>query len=174
MATGFGNAAMLGGAADPRLGDEADNIGKGRNGSIAANIHDSTVQQGRRRSVIYNDTSIEFEDYHYWANRSREYEKHIDVSGFGLQNLLKVSVGKGSHAEKPVQQEITAATGSDSEPTVDEKTGTNTAQAESRYGITESGGFVCLAQRRRDGTDLASGTTHSELFARPPGDPSST
>lgn len=163
---------MLGGAADPRLGDEADNIGKGRNGSIAANIHDSTVQQGRRRSVIYNDTSIEFEDYHYWANRSREYEKHIDVSGFGLQNLLKVSVGKGSHAEKPVQ-ELPAATGSDSEPAVDEKTGT-TAQAESRYGITESEWFVCLDHCQREVTDRGQGTTLSELFVRPPGVPSFT
>lgn len=137
MATGFGNAAILGGVADPRLGDEADHIGEGRNGSVAAGIHDATVQQsGRRRSVIYTDSSIEFEDYVYWAKQSREYEKHIDVSGFGLQNLVKVSLGKGSHAEKPVQ-EIAVAAGSDSDHAVDEKAG-SAAASESRYGITES------------------------------------
>jgi hypothetical protein len=60
MATSF---ATLGGVADPRLGDEADAIGKGHQGGDAADIHDSTVVVDHRRgSVIYMDTSITFED----------------------------------------------------------------------------------------------------------------
>ena len=170
MATGFANLA----SADPRLGDEADNIGKQRNGSVAANIHDSTVAQGRRRSVIYNDTSIEFEDYHYWAKLSREYESHIDVSGFGLQNVLKIGT-KGDHANAAAPQELPQNTGSDSDHAVDEKNGT-VAPAESRYGITESEWSVSEVNSNAHPTHtyMHTGTTLRELCVPQLGDRSST
>ena len=136
MASGYGGAAGLGGVADPRLGDEADAIGKGRNGSTAEGIHDSVVRDTRRGSINYNDSTVSFEEYHYWAQRSREYERTIDVSNTGLQGTMKVLLGKGQHADHPVQ-DIGVGSGSDTDAKVSEKHGDG-AVGESRYGITES------------------------------------
>ncbi|KAK3075366.1 hypothetical protein LTR53_001371 [Teratosphaeriaceae sp. CCFEE 6253] len=131
MATGYGSGAVLGGVADARLGGEADNIGKGRQGSVAADIFEGTVTQ-RRHSLIYGDNTIQFEDYRYWADRSREYEKTLDTKGVGLAGSMRMLVGKGSHSEKPVQ-ELQSTPG---EKTAGEPG--NTPGMESRYGITES------------------------------------
>jgi hypothetical protein len=130
-------ASALGAAADPRLGDEADAIGKGRQGSVAADIFDNAINHNsqRRGSLIYNDRSITFEDYMYWAARSREYEKTLDTSHAGLAGIFKGVLGKGKHAEHPVQE--LGANGSDSEKT-DEKHAGDAAVGESRYGITEA------------------------------------
>lgn len=132
MATGYGSGAVMGGVADARLGNEADNIGKGRQGSVAANIVEGTVTQ-RRHSAIYADNTISFEDYRYWADRSREYEKTLETKGVGLAGTARMLVGKGQHSEKPVQE--LDATNTDG---TGEKTEGNTGSAESRYGITES------------------------------------
>ncbi|KAK4972931.1 hypothetical protein LTR42_006225 [Elasticomyces elasticus] len=134
MATGYGSGALMGGVADARLGNESDNIGKGRQGSVAADIVAGTVTQ-RRHSAIYADQSINFEDYRYWADRSREYEKTLDTKGVGLAGSMRILVGKGNHAEKPVQE-----LDSNNTAGLDEKTGEHgtTPGMESRYGITES------------------------------------
>jgi len=58
---GMISAANLGGVADPRLNSEADDIGKSRHASVAA----ESVPRSRRLSHIYTDSSISFEDYHY-------------------------------------------------------------------------------------------------------------
>ena len=134
MATGYGSGAVLGGVADARLGNEADNIGKGRQGSVAADIFEGTVTH-RRHSVIYGDKSIQFEDYRYWADRSREYEKTLDTKGVGLAGTARMLIGKGQHNEKPVQ-EIASTPETAGEKTEGESG--NTPNAESRYGITES------------------------------------
>lgn len=143
MATGYGSAALMGGVADPRLGDEADHIGKSRQGSVAAEIRDGAVGgdgRERRRSVIYGDTSITFEDYVYWADRSREYERHLDTSNMGLQGILKVMLGKGVHAadkgERPVQELAEGGSSDDNEKPANDSSveGAHTG----RYGITES------------------------------------
>ncbi|TKA78921.1 hypothetical protein B0A55_03921 [Friedmanniomyces simplex] len=117
--------ARMGGVADPRLGNEADNIGKGRQGSVAADIVQGTVTQ-RRHSAIYADNTINFEDYRYWADRSREYEKTLDTKGVGLAGMARMAIGKGIHSEKPVQE-------------MDATTRTGKARSrQSNYGITES------------------------------------
>ncbi|KAK4544609.1 hypothetical protein LTR36_004181 [Oleoguttula mirabilis] len=96
--------ANLGGVADPRLGAEADAIGKGRHGSVAADIAPTGANDARRRnSVIYTDSSIQFEDYHYWAQRSREHEKGLSTENAGLAGIAKMVFGRGSHnKQKPV------------------------------------------------------------------------
>ncbi|KAK3671610.1 hypothetical protein LTR78_008533 [Recurvomyces mirabilis] len=132
MATGYGSAALMGGAADPRLGDEADAIGKGRQGSVAADVVNGTVV-ARRGSMIYADNSITFEDYHYWANRSREYEQTIETKGAGLSGALKIFAGSGKHADQPVQN--MEMTGSDSDRNDEKHSG---AAPERGYGISES------------------------------------
>lgn len=137
MATGFGMAAV----ADPRLGDEADAIGKGHQGATAADIRDGTLTS-RRMSAIYVDDTIQFEDYHYWANQAREFEKSIDVSGNGLAGIMKVALGK-AHAEHPPQDLGVAGSDSSNHETNDEKAvatsnGPSPAVAESRHGVTEA------------------------------------
>lgn len=116
--------------ADPRLGNEADNIGKGRTGSVAADIYAGTVSQ-RRNSAIYNDRSITFEDYRHWADRSRAFEKTLDTKGTGLEGSLRLVLGKGSHSKTPVQTIGDAGSGSENEKTV-------RRDGEDAYGITES------------------------------------
>jgi len=96
--------ANIGGVTDPRLGEETDAIGKGRHGSVAANIAPGpSATQGRRNSLIYTDSSITFEDYHYWAKVSREYEKTIETANVGIQGIFKLVIGAGQHnKQQPV------------------------------------------------------------------------
>jgi hypothetical protein len=128
---GYGGVANLGGAADPRLGGDADAIGKGNDAATGAAQHDLAVGDTRRGSISYNDSSILFEEYHYWANRSREYERTIDVSNLGLQGMTK----KGKRSKAP--QDLVAASDSDDGTKTSEKQFDN-ATGERGYGITES------------------------------------
>lgn len=43
---------------------------------------------------FYNDASITFEEYNFWANRSRDFEKHIPTSGAGIQGLFNTIIGR--------------------------------------------------------------------------------
>ena len=83
-------AANLGGVADPRLGDEADAIGTSHDvvpGDVAP-------PDPHGHNTIYLDSSITFENYHYWANRSRAFEKHISTNDKGLQQIWNMVLGK--------------------------------------------------------------------------------
>ncbi|KAH9824593.1 Transmembrane amino acid transporter protein [Teratosphaeria destructans] len=141
----FVSPAGLGGVADPRLGDEADNIGKARHGSVAANYAPGPADTGRRGSAIYTDSSITFEDYHYWAGISREQEKSLETKGVGLSGWVRLLVGKGIHHGTP--PDVLAAEGRSSE-SGGEKTQDKAAEAfaapstaapnENRYGIAPS------------------------------------
>ncbi|KAK6414478.1 hypothetical protein LTR95_017723 [Oleoguttula sp. CCFEE 5521] len=139
--------ANIGGVADPKLGHEADNLGRGSVGGTGQEIHDAAVASGgaRRNSHIYTDTNITFEDYnlsrlrvpdaddldsHYWANRSREYERTIDVSNAGLAGSMKTILGRKQDKE-PAALASSSHSGSDNEKT-------DAAHGESRYGISES------------------------------------
>lgn len=83
MATGHISGALVGGIADPTHIAESNAI----------------TQQ---RASNYSNASITFEEYHYWANRSREMEKKIvPSSGQGLLGLFSRSGRKKRH-EKPV------------------------------------------------------------------------
>lgn len=91
------SAADLGGVADPRLGREADLIGTSRQNSVAAarGQHPlaASAGLGRTKDDMYVDSGITFEDYHYWANISREEERHFVTSNTGLQGLWKSVTG---------------------------------------------------------------------------------
>lgn len=131
----------MGAVADPRLGDEADAIGKGHQGGTAADIREGIIT-GRRMSAIYADETIQFEDYHYWANQAREFEKTIDVSGNGIAGVMKVALGK-AHAEHPPQDLGVAGSDSSNHETTDEKAvatsdGSSPAVVESRHGVSEA------------------------------------
>jgi len=82
--------AGVGGVADPRSGKEADYIGT----SYDTPTHAPATSDQRRHSLVYTDSSIPFEEYHWWANQSREYEKTLTTSGAGLQGILYMLFGK--------------------------------------------------------------------------------
>jgi hypothetical protein len=94
------SAANLGGVADPRLGDEADFIGTSEEhrGGISGDI---PPPDPHGHSTIYLDSSITFENYHYWTNRSREFEKHIRTDNAGLAQLGNILLGKKIPNEPP-------------------------------------------------------------------------
>ncbi|KAK5121581.1 hypothetical protein LTR85_004753 [Meristemomyces frigidus] len=140
--------ANLGGVADPRLGEESDAIGRGRHGSVAAAIAptEGAKDARRRGSIIYTDSSIPFEDYHYWAQRSREYEKGITTANAGMVGMAKMIIGGGSHNKKQpvnvgVDPSANGSNGHELSEKTSEKPGSDTATppaSEDQYGITES------------------------------------
>lgn len=139
--------ANIGGVADPRLGGESDAIGQGRHGSVAAAIAptEEAKDARRRHSIIYTDSTIMFEDYHYWAQRSREYEKGLTTQGFGLNGALKMVLGGGHHNNKQPVNLPVASSGlpldanqlSEKSEKPGNETVTPTA-SEDQYGITET------------------------------------
>lgn len=82
MATGHVSGAIVGGVADPAHLAETD----------------ATAQP---QINTYNDERITFEEYHHWANRSRELEKSTAPSEQGLFGLFKRSDHK-QRTEEPV------------------------------------------------------------------------
>lgn len=91
MATTFAN---LGGVADPRLGDEPDYIGDSQDAPTVPAKSDQ-----RRKSLVYTDSSIPFEEYLWWAGKSREYEKSLTTSGSGIQGMVQMLMGKKTTKE---------------------------------------------------------------------------
>lgn len=58
------------------------------------NVSELGPAQTSGHNTIYLDSSINFETYHWWANRSREVEKHITTEA-GLKQVFNVALGKG-------------------------------------------------------------------------------
>lgn len=93
------SAADLGAVADPRSGVETDQIGTGNHGAIAEEHHPGLhgiAGRGRRKSDMYVDSAITFEDYHYWATVSRAEEKHFTTEKAGLQGIWNMIFGKSN------------------------------------------------------------------------------
>jgi hypothetical protein len=115
---------------------------QGRHGSVAAEIAPGPAPEAaRRNSAIYLDSSITFEDYHFWANRSRDYEKTLETAHMGLAGWGRMLIGKGEHHGTP--PDVAAPDGSSGDEKATEKAGeagvtTIKRPSESRYGITES------------------------------------
>ena len=85
---------------------------------------------------IYLDSSITFEDYVYWAKRSREVEKHIPTDDAGFAHLRNKLFRKKSDALVLTQGEIQEQDASVmKEPSVKP---TNGAIASDGWGITET------------------------------------
>lgn len=95
MATGHASGALVGGIADPRHIPETNAIGKAMHN--ASDINQATVPQ--TRASIYNNAKITFEEYHYWANRTRELENSIPTSGGGLSGIFKWKAKRKQSAE---------------------------------------------------------------------------
>ncbi|PYH40690.1 putative amino acid transporter [Aspergillus saccharolyticus JOP 1030-1] len=114
---GIISAANLGGIADPRLGNEADLIGTEAEHGVVIEDHTGHPQHGKHRSLhtisapvmhgkdtIYLDKSISFENYLFWAKRSREVEKHIRTDNQGLQQWWNLMLGRGTRNTTPAPQ----------------------------------------------------------------------
>ena len=116
--------ANLGGVADPRGTEDVDFLGtkNEHRGSIS---HDVAAPDTHGHNTIYMDASIGFEDYHYWANRSRDYENHIQTESLGLQGVFKLLIGKKSKPTDPIivgePESVVAASKSSNSSNKDEK-----------------------------------------------------
>ena len=134
---GLMNAANLG-IADPRLGDEGDVIGttQEHRGSISQQVAPPDLHGHR---TIYLDSSIQFEDYHYWAQRSREVEKHMEVGNLGLAGIFNLLIGKKNKTsviETPSAGGSSPVPGDEKRPVEDEK-GIRQTKTD-KWGITET------------------------------------
>ncbi len=98
-------AATMGGIADPRLnGKEVDEIGTRRD-SI---IHELDAPEIQGRGTIYRDSSIMFEDYRWWAQRARDYEKSIKANA-GITGFFTVFLGFGKKDQEPAPADASTA-----------------------------------------------------------------
>ncbi|PWY81746.1 hypothetical protein BO94DRAFT_536947 [Aspergillus sclerotioniger CBS 115572] len=101
------SAANLGGVADPRLGDEADIIGTEDEHHVTIErpsghaLHTIPAPVMHGKDSIYLDSKITFENYLFWAERSRNVEKHIRTDDKGLQQLGNVLIGRKIKPEPP-------------------------------------------------------------------------
>lgn len=85
--------ATLGGIDDARLSNEVNVIGTAydQQGDISQEIG---APDPHGHNTIYLDSSITFENYHYWANRSRQFEKNIRTDNVGLQQIGNLLIGR--------------------------------------------------------------------------------
>ena len=134
--------ANIGGVADPRSGDQADFIG----GSNDTPTHQPGRNDGRRGSTVYTDSSIQFEEYHWWANQSRAYEKNMPTVGgastiFGLFKGGKKTTTEGiasTHADaviKPSSEKEKEA--HDINPNATPSGGSDAMRHTDEYGISD-------------------------------------
>ena len=131
---GLISAANLGGVADARLGDETDAIGTTfeHRGSVSQSFQPPDTHG---HNSIYLDSSITFEDYNYWANRSREYERHIRTDNVGLRQVANLIIGRKIKNESPITTEKDLS----EKRSEDEKNGiADFGGGDNNYGVTES------------------------------------
>ena len=104
---GIISAANLGGVADPRLGDEADIIGVEEEHHVTIEkpssdaLHTIPAPIFHGKGSIYMDHTISFENYLFWAERSRNVEKHIRTDDKGLQQLGNILIGRKIKPDPP-------------------------------------------------------------------------
>ncbi|PYI00022.1 hypothetical protein BO71DRAFT_341301 [Aspergillus ellipticus CBS 707.79] len=147
MAGVFSNA-NLGGVADPRLGHEADVIGTEEEHNVTIEkpgeeeLHSIPAPNLLGKGSIYLDTSITFENYLFWAKRSREVEKNIRTDDKGLQQLGRVLIGRKA-PEEPPKPAPTSENPSEKElsekgPTEESNSTSDKAEKTDKWGITET------------------------------------
>lgn len=94
---------------------DAGGVVDARTGSISSAIgtsHDPIIKElaapdSHGHNTIYLDSSISFENYHWWANRSREAEKNISTNA-GLKQIFNVMLGKKIREEEVPATHIVA------------------------------------------------------------------
>jgi hypothetical protein len=92
---GILSPADAGGVVDARTGSISEDIGTSRDPIVK----EIAPPDSHGHNTIYLDSSISFENYHWWANRSREAEKLIDTNA-GLKQVFKVMLGKKIRQEE--------------------------------------------------------------------------
>jgi hypothetical protein len=130
MATGIVPGALIGGVADPHRINETTAIGNGLRGSI-----DITHTAARHENIMYNDSSILFEAYHYWAHRSRAVEKSIEVKSMGFTNIFQRIVDRGKGSREPTEDIPDVH---DGEKKISNEQQSDVVTSEDGYGIIES------------------------------------
>lgn len=164
MAVPFAN---VGGVADPRVTNEPDILGTSidqhghglhpdQDYSRRAGNKENVARQGssdsRRMSTMYTDSSISFEEYHFWANKSREYEKTIKANK-GFATIFNVFLGRkqekvqegvdpkheGQSTNRPPVTDTAGVTMDDGskEKVEDDGATSDGALSTDRYGVTE-------------------------------------
>ena len=128
------------GIADPRLGQESDAIGTTQEHRASVS-HQVAPPDLHGHRTIYLDSSINFEDYHYWAKRSREVEKHFEVGNLGLAGTFNLLIGRknktgGIQGSPSSDGSPAPLAGVEKHPVEDEKGIRNTRT--DRWGITET------------------------------------
>ncbi|GAB7348843.1 hypothetical protein MBLNU459_g7551t2 [Dothideomycetes sp. NU459] len=94
--------ANIGGAADPRLGKEADVIPN-------QEIVDPPPTYSAPGQYVGHNPNIPFEEYLYYAEWTRNYEKSLSTKGRGLSSITSVLTGKGKGAGPVNEVDSTAA-----------------------------------------------------------------
>ena len=98
------SAALQDGITDAPLGDKGDAISTAR--EQHGGISDGAAPVTHGHNNIYVDSSITFENYHYWANRSRDFEKHIRTDNVGLAQLGNLLFRGGVTNEPPTADNV--------------------------------------------------------------------
>jgi hypothetical protein len=86
---GILSPADAGAIVDARTGSISSAIGT----SADPFVKEIAPPDSHGHNTIYLDNSISFENYHWWANRSREAEKRITTNA-GLKQIFSVMIGK--------------------------------------------------------------------------------
>lgn len=92
--------ANIGGVADPRLGKEAEVIGTSADDTSSAPPAYATTTEGQ---YVGHNSNISFEEYLYYADWTRSYEKTLSTSGRGMASFKSILSGKGN---KQVTEEV--------------------------------------------------------------------
>lgn len=86
--------AGMGATLDARTGSVSEDIGT----SHDPIVHEIAPPDTHGHNTIYLDSSITFENYLWWANKSREHEKHVSTD-HGISQLFKAMLGKSIRKE---------------------------------------------------------------------------
>ncbi|KAJ5723994.1 hypothetical protein N7488_002029 [Penicillium malachiteum] len=135
------SAANIGGVADPRLGDEADIIGTKKEHPEVDFHHQIEPPNLNGAGSIYLDTSITFENYAYWANRSREAEKSIRTDNVGFAALGNLLLNRKGKREEPAAEPTEPVPVTDEKKEIDTKDAADAPRADEstdKWGITET------------------------------------
>lgn len=141
--------AAVGAVADPRLGDQPDFIGTSRD----TPSHQVAAPDTHGHHNVWVDPNITFEQYVFWAERSREYEKHLTTGDAGLQGGLKVLMGKKPLKEKPHDGLMVATIGAQGHGDRDEKLGAHAAANGDGNGFNKEIGNGLSAERTNSPPD---------------------
>nr|POE90114.1 hypothetical protein CFP56_20581 [Quercus suber] len=113
MASVLPAAAMA--PADPRIGQEADIIGTSKEYDTQPPMY----AESSSGSIVHANKPVAFEEYHYWATRTRDYEKTLSAKDAGIAAWISGILGKKNDSQpatKAVEKSNAKAVGPASWP----------------------------------------------------------